>query len=405
MTGTGITSPAIKGWCPGALRPMMSGDGLIIRLRPRIAELTAVQIDGLAELSLRHGNGFIQLTNRANLQIRGVNEPTLAALTDGLAALGLLDEDAEAEMQRNIVVNPFWSDTPENALLDTPAIANGLTARLALPDAKRLPGKFGFAVDTEARMRYLSKISADIRIETAGDDLIVRADGSDRGRKVATPAEAVSAAMELADWFVVSGGIGPDGRGRMRSHLAKGAVLPATLAGDTEPSPAAGPYRPGAYGGGVCVSFAFGQVSAGQLQWLARQIQKPARLTPWRSLFLQTPDFPGGMHLNDDLITSELDPMLRVTACTGAPGCPQAHAETRLLARKLASSVPRHSHLHVSGCAKGCAHPGAATVTLVADRTGFSVIRNGRASDLHMSVGLSPEMLVQNPVALFEACA
>ena len=24
----------IKGWCPGALRPMLSGDGLVVRVRP-----------------------------------------------------------------------------------------------------------------------------------------------------------------------------------------------------------------------------------------------------------------------------------------------------------------------------------------------------------------------------------
>ena len=404
MSRTQIQGSKVKGWCPGALRPMMSGDGLIVRVRPRLAELTALQVDGLAELSMRHGNGFIQLTNRANLQIRGVSEPALASLTEGLAALALLDDDAGVESQRNIVVSPFWSETADHPFLDTRAIATSLAAGLAAPDAKRLPGKFGFAVDIAAGMRYLSNVSADIRIETAGPDLIVRADGSDLGRRVTMPAEAISAAMELVDWFAASGGIGPDGRGRMRSHLAKGARLPAILAGDTEPSPAAGPCHPGTYTGGVCVSFAFGQISAGQLQQLAGKIRKPVRLTPWRSLFVQSTNLPGGMHLNDGLITSDLDPLLRVTACTGAPGCPHAHAETRLLARKLAGSVPRGSHLHVSGCVKGCAHPGTATVTLVADITGFSVIRNGRPDDPPVSAGLSPDMLANNPAALFETC-
>ena len=30
-----LQQPAVRGWCPGALRPMESGDGLIVRLRPR----------------------------------------------------------------------------------------------------------------------------------------------------------------------------------------------------------------------------------------------------------------------------------------------------------------------------------------------------------------------------------
>ncbi len=31
-----MTGWEIKGWCPGALRPMQSGDGLVVRIRPRL---------------------------------------------------------------------------------------------------------------------------------------------------------------------------------------------------------------------------------------------------------------------------------------------------------------------------------------------------------------------------------
>ncbi len=67
-----------------------------------------------------------------------------------------------------------------------------------------------------------------------------------------------------------------------------------------------------------------------------------------------------------DLITDPADPRLRVTACTGAPGCPQALQPTRDLARTLAPQVPQGQHLHVSGCAKGCAHPKPAASPYVA---------------------------------------
>jgi precorrin-3B synthase len=53
------------------------------------------------------------------------------------------------------------------------------------------------------------------------------------------------------------------------------------------------------------------------------------------------------------------DPLRRVFACTGAPGCLQAHQPTRDLARALAPLVPKGAVLHVSGCAKGCALPRA----------------------------------------------
>ena len=42
-----------KGWCPGALRPMRSGDGLIVRLRPSCGELSAAQACEIARCQWR----------------------------------------------------------------------------------------------------------------------------------------------------------------------------------------------------------------------------------------------------------------------------------------------------------------------------------------------------------------
>ena len=38
----------VQGWCPGALRPMQSGDGLVVRVRPQAGRLTAAQAAGIA---------------------------------------------------------------------------------------------------------------------------------------------------------------------------------------------------------------------------------------------------------------------------------------------------------------------------------------------------------------------
>ncbi|MEZ5797557.1 MAG: hypothetical protein R3D63_08930 [Paracoccaceae bacterium] len=94
------------------------------------------------------------------------------------------------------------------------------------------------------------------------------------------------------------------------------------------------------------------------------------------------PDLPG-------LILSPDDPLRRVEACTGAPGCLQARAATRPLARRLAPQVPPGQRLHVSGCAKGCACPGKADLVLVATAGGFDLIRQGRAQDEPLRRGLA----------------
>ena len=69
-----------KGWCPGALRPMPSGDGLLVRLRLSGGALSADLARQISRLASRHGNGAIDLTQRANLQLRGVRDETLPAL-------------------------------------------------------------------------------------------------------------------------------------------------------------------------------------------------------------------------------------------------------------------------------------------------------------------------------------
>ncbi|HEX9857735.1 MAG TPA: precorrin-3B synthase, partial [Paracoccaceae bacterium] len=67
MTGTGSTGPVIQGWCPGALRPMLSGDGLVVRVRPRLGRLTPDQAAGIAALARAHGTGLLDLSARANV--------------------------------------------------------------------------------------------------------------------------------------------------------------------------------------------------------------------------------------------------------------------------------------------------------------------------------------------------
>ena len=148
---------------------MVSGDGLVVRVRLHGGRLPADVALRLAELSERFGNGLIDLSARGNLQLRGVSEAGHAALLAGLAALGLVDESAEAEAMRNVLVTPFW-EAGDGAQ----EIATELVARLG--EFPSLPGKFGYAVDTGA-VPVLRGASADVRIERGAGGLVVRAEG------------------------------------------------------------------------------------------------------------------------------------------------------------------------------------------------------------------------------------
>jgi precorrin-3B synthase len=382
-----MSAASVKGWCPGALRPMQSGDGLVVRVRPFGGLLDAAQTAGLAHLAERHGNGLIDVTSRANLQIRGVSETSHRLLLDGLAQLTLLDPDADTESRRNILVTPFWRDGDE-----TQALAAELEEALA-DSALELPTKFGFAID-DGKSRVLAGNSADVRIERdAAGGLVVRADGARLGRSVAR-GEVVSTALAVARWFVASGV--RDGRGRMATHLAAGATLPEALRGEAEPAPIMAAVRPGLYPQGAMVGVAFGQMPHATLTQLSG-CGHALRMTPWRMVLSEgkrtMPSAPG-------LITEAHDPALRVIACSGAPRCREAYADTRALAAALAPNIGGAARLHVSGCAKGCAHSGAAAITLVATAKGFDLVRGGSTRDEPILRGLDRDDIISDPSIL-----
>lgn len=336
---------AVKGWCPDAWRPMQAGDGLLVRIKPRLGRLTRARLLGLCDAAATYGSGLIDMTRRANLQLRGVGEQGWRPLVDRLIALDLVDADASREQRRNLLVAPDW-----RAGDDSHRIASALLARLdELPD---LPGKAGFVVDA-GPAPILSGEPGDFRIERGSDErLILRGDGRTAG--VAVPfGEEADALIALARWFVDSGGTAV---GRMVRHKAP---LPVWADEAMLPASAAAPIAPGPHGSAMAYGLPFGRIDA---RLLTRAIEESSadavRITPWRVLLLEGAD--GGRVAG--LIDDPADPLLHVDACPGAPACPQSTVATRDLARRLAPYV--EGSLHVSGCAKGCAHAGPADVTL-----------------------------------------
>lgn len=354
-----------KGWCPGALRPMPAGDGLLLRVRPHGSRLDPVQVAALAEMSATFGNGQLDLGSRATLQLRGVNEDALPEVQHRLEALGLLDADPRLEARRNIMVTPFW-----RAWDGTQALVQGLEA--ALRNAPDLPPKFGFAIDT-GDCPALQAASADVRIERAGGDLLLRADGMALGERV-EPEAVIRRVLDLLGWFAATG------HRRMAQAIAAGIDPPlrADAAPDAQ-APLGEILRSGPF-----LFAPFGAVTSGALSELAGLA---LRLTPWRAVL------PEGDARGASWLTDPDDPLLRVSACTGAPGCASASVATRELARELAPHVPAGRHLHVSGCAKGCAHPAPASVTLTGRDGCFDLIPGGPAGGEPSRRGLAPANL------------
>ncbi|TGQ17118.1 MULTISPECIES: precorrin-3B synthase [unclassified Mesorhizobium] len=85
-------------------------------------------------------------------------------------------------------------------------------------------------------------------------------------------------------------------------------------------------------------------------------------------------------------VTSPADPRTRIAACPGTPACASGRIATRAIAETIAAQSPElldtSLTLHISGCAKGCAHPGAAALTLVGDENGAGLVVDGTAKAL-----------------------
>ncbi|OWV29855.1 cobalamin biosynthesis protein CobG [Halomonas campaniensis] len=365
-------SPRIKGWCPGAWRPMATGDGLLVRVRPPLGQLSREQVVALCDAAETYGSGLIELTSRANLQLRGVTDESWPPLMAFLVEHQLVSDDPEAERQPQLMLAPAWQKGD-----DTPTIARLLQARGS--KLATMPGKVGIAIDA-GKTPVLGDSAADFRIERSmAGGLLVRADGYAQGTAVSDVEAAVEQLIRLTHWFVDSGG---RDAGRMRRHTAP---LPDWAQADTAPAPPGEKLTLGEHREGMVVGLPFGRVAAETLREAVSQTSaRVVQVTPWRHLLLQDCDTLPAI---DGLIRHNSDPRLAMDACPGAPFCEQASVATQPLAEKLSGWV--EGAVHISGCAKGCARRSPADVCLVGEAGRFNLIVNGSADSTPVKTGLT----------------
>ena len=396
-----MSAPERKGWCPGALRPMETGDGYLVRLRILNGALTYALAQEIAALSERFGNGLVDLSARANLQLRGVRREDFDALWARLQEIGLLDADPAAETVRNVTPSPL-AGFDDSAALDVRPIVAALERRLTDEKALHaLPPKFGFLVDGGGALP-LTGIAADVEFRAfatrEGARLAIRLGGVAAGS--ISPEEAADVASALAHAFLALRG--EDRRMRAlvkrigatavteRAGLKAGAEAPPPRSAPIERSDVLGAHPLGTKAF-VGAAIPFGQMRAHDLRDLAERAKAygaaELRLTPWRALLAPGLDVASARRLADELaaigfIVDAGDPRLALAACAGKPACASAADDVRATALALAPFLADYrGTLHVSGCAKGCAFHAPAALTFVATPSGYDLIENGFARD------------------------
>ncbi len=371
----------IRGWCPTVHEPMQTGDGLLVRVKPPGGRLSSDAARRLAASARAYGNGIMELTGRGNFQVRGLTPEGVALFAAAMVETGLASADAGAERRRNVLVSPLSGDDPHVAD-ETDALSASIEAMLVDGiGLGRLPPKFCIAVDG----------GGVLPLAFSAADIIVRLD----------PLTVMVGEGRLST-AAFGRGEGVDGRPSPTTAIEATTALLRQLAADAGDrrmhDPVRVPLRPvepvgfhqyasaphGAFGLGL----PFGETDAATLTALAGLAERFSdgilRVSPWRTLLLGSVRTGDAGRVAEEatalgLIADPRDPRLRVFACIGSAGCASGSVPARADAARLAATEFEGT-LHVSGCAKGCAHPSPATVTMVGEAGRYHVVHNDRAS-------------------------
>lgn len=371
----------VRGACPGIAAPMLTGDGLLARLLSTEPLSIATWL-ALCASSERHGNGVIEVTQRGNLQFRGLTEASVADFARGIAALGLAVEEHPA-----ILTPPLLGLEPgEHPQLRELVVR--LRTELPAAVARSPVGpKVSLIVDGGGAI-HLDHLAADVRLQLRGASRAHLAIGGDAATQIPLgwiePRQALEAIIAV---FAMISRAGVAARARDVSNQTDLQTLRSMLSGllqDAPPPPSRPPAEPLGMHPlnnaqlALGVAPAFGHATAGVLKRFADAAAgcgaHSIRPVPGRALLAIGLNRAGAAQLAAEsaaigFIVQPTDARRFVFACAGAPACRSATLDTRGLAPEIAHAAGERLNsatvIHVSGCAKGCAHPGPAALTLV----------------------------------------
>jgi precorrin-3B synthase len=392
---------------------MATGDGLLVRLLP-IGTVALDAFDGLCAAARRHGNGIIEVTSRGSIQIRGLSAASAPRFAAAVAALGIAAGDGIP-----VLTDPLAGAAPD-AIVDATALAADLRATLAQGSlAQRLSAKASVTIDGGGALN-LDDVAGDVRLRAetvngtaalcvsiGGDglsatplgciasqnsvaaitrlfEIIARRGRQARARDIVAAEGLAVFRAAVEDLLVASA------RPRLRGNARKQPIGLHLLRDDTF-----------AYG----VGLAFGHADAMSLQRLIEAAKAAGalgmRTAPGRTLMIigltqqAASSFAAAAAALGFIVRAD-DPRRHVVACAGAPICASADIAARALAPQIAAATAPHLDgsfkIHISGCAKGCAHPAPAALTVVGTTSGCALVANGSTRDAPFKIVTTNEL-------------
>jgi sulfite reductase beta subunit-like hemoprotein len=350
------TRPAVAAdRCPGVLRLHDAADGRLARVRVPGGRISPHGLDAIAAAA-RLGNGLIELTSRASVQIRGLSVGVADRCADLLAAGGLLPSSTHDRV-RNIIASPASGRHPDS-LTDTDELVAALDQGLCADDElSALSGRFLFGVDDGAHLIgdhvanvALIAVGVDaFRLELKGRPSELRADGS-------------LAAAYLALDAARSSLTGPRATTRARPDTPRsGHTLALGALSQTD----------GRIALTVMPKLArLDPETVQSLATIARNHGTDVRISTQKTLTIVDVDTFSAAGVLDELVGLDLvtDPSsgwVGLTACAGEGACANARFAVRAAAaRRSAERVPGAPAEHWVGCERNCGRPANSTLLM-----------------------------------------
>lgn len=407
-----MNAPLRRGVCPGLSAPLPTGDGLLVRMRP-LGPVALAAFDKLCTLAAAHGNGIIEVTARGSIQLRGLTPASVPRFAAEVAALGIAAEDGVPALVNPLagLAEEFVDLTPSATDLRRALVQRALAARLSPKISVVLDGGGALNLDTlmaDVRLRALrSQSDAVLQVGVGGD----AASAALLGHVAVT--DGAETAVRLLDVLAKRGR-----NARARDILMAEGVAPFhAVVADLllhDVTPQIEPRRADPFGlhclrnGSLAcgIALAFGHADASSLRRLIEiadgagagaLIAAPSRILI--AVGLSSHDAASEFAAQAEqlgFIVRADDPRRRVIACAGAPLCASGHIATRALAPLIADAIaPLHDNratVHLSGCAKGCAHPKQAALTIVGSPAGCELVADGSARDAPFAVVANQEL-------------
>lgn len=361
--------------CPGLFTPIAAPDGTLCRLRIPGGQLTTPQLHQLADFCHHHHLTHLQITNRANLQLRNV-----PPANDFTQLQGLTGPIPATDHLRNIMVSPL-AGFDQSAQINTRSLVPDLDRLLSTwPDLIHLSPKFSIGLDGGETLSIRSQPN-DLRfiahqglfhLQLADRTFALEADNTCAVVRALIETYLIHVDRTLPKPPRFAKLLQQVGIDRFAQAIAPW-TSPVTNSDDNPPPDQTMPVGllPG---DAIALAIPLGQISVAQLRGLAQLVADRGagvlHLTPWRNLVL-----PGIVDLAEcDRVLEQLqlsrdpaNPWRYLIACSGSTGCAAGLIDVQSDLHHLAKTPNRNkTTIHLSGCDKRCAHRGASDVTLVA---------------------------------------